>query len=534
MLKDLTLKYWLSYLFIFIFQLIHFKSWSQENLPLLKKINPISYSILPNFLDTTSNYIEWFQSKSMANFFSKLSKSKNEKVTILHIGDSHIQTDISSGTARTELQKIFGYGGRGIVFPYAIGNTHATYDYYTKSSGNWEYSKNTQRNPKLPLSITGITGLSKDTNASFSIHFRKNQQTLHPDFKKIKLFCSISDSSLECKLINQHFQKYISPNLNNQFTYEWIIPDTLNSLKFQLNKSNTLQKQFEIYGISIENTEPKGLLYHSVGINGATMQSFLSQKLFEEQAKHFNVDLVIFDLSTNDLAKGAFNKKTIENKLTQSIQRIRNAAPHASIIIVGMQDSYLNNSNIENAYHYSNFIKEFCKNKDIAFYDYFTVAGGRYAMKKWNDSGLAQNDLIHLTTKGYKLKGELLTNALLNSYFKYVNLEKDTLIVQQKETSASSLSTNADLIKDQTSIEIKKEISLIDFDLPIDLEEKQTSKPTIEKINITNQKSETYTVKKGDTLMKIAKKFNTTVSALKQKNSLKSDALSIDQKLLIP
>ena len=199
-----------------------------------------------------------------------------------------------------------------------------------------------------------------------------------------------------------------------------------------------------------------------------------------------------------------------------------------------MQDSYLNNSNIENAYHYSNFIKEFCKNKDIAFYDYFTVAGGRYAMKKWNDSGLAQNDLIHLTTKGYKLKGELLTNALLNSYFKYVNLEKDTLIVQQKETSASSLSTNADLIKDQTSIEIKKEISLIDFDLPIDLEEKQTSKPTIEKINLTNKKSETYTVKKGDTLMKIAKKFNTTVSALKQKNSLKSDALSIDQKLLIP
>ncbi len=34
--------------------------------------------------------------------------------------------------------------------------------------------------------------------------------------------------------------------------------------------------------------------------------------------------------------------------------------------------------------------------------------------------------------------------------------------------------------------------------------------------------------------MKIAKKFNTTVSALKQKNSLKNDALSIDQKLSIP
>lgn len=533
MLKEITLKHCNYLLFIFFVTLNYLNTWCQQKIPLLQKIHSVTYSTFPSFLDTSSNYIEWFQRKSMDNFYTKLSKSQQEKVTILHIGDSHIQTDISSGTARSELQKIFGYGGRGLVFPYAIGNTHATYDYYTKSSGNWEYSKNTQRNPKLPLSITGITGLSKDTNASFSIHFRKNQQTLHPDFKKIKLFCSISDSSLECKLINQPYHKNISPNLYNQFTYEWIIPDTLNSLNFQLNKSNTQQKQFEIYGISIENTEPKGLLYHSVGINGATMQSFLSQKLFEEQAKQLNVDLVIFDLSTNDLAKGTFNKKTIEHKLTQSIHRIRNAAPNASIIIVGMQDSYLNNTNIENAYHYSNFIKEFCKNKDIAFYDYFTVAGGRYAMKKWNDCGLAQNDLIHLTSKGYKLKGELLTNALLNSYFKFITLEKDTLIIQQKETIASSLLTNVDLIEDQTTLETKKEISLIDFDLPIDLEEKQTSKPTFEKINLTYKKSETYKVKKGDTLMKIAKKFDTTVSALKQKNSLKSDALSIDQKLLI-
>jgi hypothetical protein len=51
------------------------------------------------------------------------------------------------------------------------------------------------------------------------------------------------------------------------------------------------------------------------------------QKLFEEQAKHLEVDLIIFDLSTNDLARGIFNKKAIENKLNQSIHRIRTTAP---------------------------------------------------------------------------------------------------------------------------------------------------------------------------------------------------------------
>lgn len=41
-----------------------------------------------------------------------------------------------------------------------------------------------------------------------------------------------------------------------------------------------------------------------------------------------------------------------------------------------------------------------------------------------------------------------------------------------------------------------------------------------------------YTVKKGDTLYSISKKFNTTVEILKEINGLKSNALSIGQKLL--
>jgi LysM repeat protein/lysophospholipase L1-like esterase len=500
-------------------------------LPLLQKIHSVSYSTFPSFLDTSSNYIEWFQRKSMDNFYKKLSKSQHEKVTILHIGDSHIQTDISSGTARKELQKIFGYGGRGIVFPYSIGNTHATYDYFTKNDGNWEFSKNTQKNPKLPISFSGITGSSRDTNASFSIHFRKNHQTIHPGFKKIKLFCSITDSSLECKLVNHNL---LSPNINNSFTYEWTIPDTLNTLKFQLNKSNPLQKQFEIYGISVENTEPKGLLYHSVGINGATMQSFLSQKLFEEQAKYLDIDLVIFDLSTNDLARGEFNRKSVEHKLNLSIDKIRRAAPNSSIIIVGMQDSYLNNSNIENACHYSNFIKEYCKNKDIAFYDYFSIAGGRYSMKKWNEIGLAQSDLIHLTPKGYKLKGELLTNALLNSYLKYNSIQPEKLIVERLTPLQTKISSSDSLIFTQKSPQLNKDNSKFEFDLPFDIEEQKNNKTTVELIEIPITIEKIYFVRKGDTLGKIAKLNNTSISAIKLKNSLTSDALSIDQKLLIP
>ena len=57
------------------------------------------------------------------------------------------------------------------------------------------------------------------------------------------------------------------------------------------------------------------------------------------------------------------------------------------------------------------------------------------------------------------------------------------------------------------------------------------------KVN-ANQSSSTdsniYTVKSGDTLYSIAKKYNTTVTDILDKNNLSTSNLSIGQKLIIP
>ena len=53
------------------------------------------------------------------------------------------------------------------------------------------------------------------------------------------------------------------------------------------------------------------------------------------------------------------------------------------------------------------------------------------------------------------------------------------------------------------------------------------------KIPTTSVNTTTYTVKSGDNLYSIARKFNTTVDSIKSKNNLKSNALSIGQKLII-
>ena len=49
----------------------------------------------------------------------------------------------------------------------------------------------------------------------------------------------------------------------------------------------------------------------------------------------------------------------------------------------------------------------------------------------------------------------------------------------------------------------------------------------------TPSSNTTYTVKSGDNLYSIARRFNTTVDAIKRKNNLTSNNLSIGQKLII-
>ena len=53
------------------------------------------------------------------------------------------------------------------------------------------------------------------------------------------------------------------------------------------------------------------------------------------------------------------------------------------------------------------------------------------------------------------------------------------------------------------------------------------------KVPSNNVVSTTYTVQKGDSLYSIAKKFNTSVDSIKKKNNLSSNTLSIGQKLNI-
>ncbi|AUX17494.1 hypothetical protein [Flavobacterium columnare] len=71
----------------------------------------------------------------------KLKKDNLKQVSFVHLGDSHIQADMSTKIIRTELQHYFGNAGRGLIFPYQLAKSNAPSDIIFDSNSNWKGSR---------------------------------------------------------------------------------------------------------------------------------------------------------------------------------------------------------------------------------------------------------------------------------------------------------------------------------------------------------------------------------------------------------
>ena len=492
----------------------------------------MGYSIQNPYIQYDKNTLEWYDKEAIYPFFEKLKNAKNKKVKILHIGDSHIQPDICTGVTRNKLQQVFGYGGRGLVFPYQVAGTASAYDYTAYGTGNWISSKNVEYKPKLNLGLSGISIFTKDSTAGFKIIFKNKHATIRPEFTKIKVYCHNSPESFSLKVSTNSsgYEKIIDFKNSDGLPYiELELPKSSDSLIFKVAKTAPNQNFFECYGVEIENIEDEGVEYMSVGIAGAAYQSIFYQNKMKEQLEAIQPDLVIFDLGVNNFFKGPFDYQFVMGCLNQMIQFVKNTCPNASFILPNSQDIYYKNRNVVNCMEYSLLTRLVAKEQKVALYDYFNITGGLHSMLNWSKDGLSNKDQCHLSGTGYRFKGELLFNGIMNGYLTFLNSKKENNLVF--EVNQDTLN-NRKWVIDKS---IAKSCKLIEV-------EDKLSKYNVENLNqpqkvniskISKVKDVVIYVKEGDTLQKLATKNNISVEELKRLNSLKSDKLIIGQKLKI-
>jgi lysophospholipase L1-like esterase len=456
------------------------------------------------YLHPELNFIQFYKRSSLDKIATKWATPNPYSISIVHLGDSHVQSDIFPGELRKNLQAVKGNGGRGMVFPYAIAKTYSGNDYKSSYSGNWKCARSIEYIPRLPLGASGITCQTFDSNASFTIQFKA---PLSEKNKTLKIFCKKSYSSYDFivktreKEVLVVVDNYVCPDLPYVEIDLPVIGDTIT---IQLTKQNPHESEFELYGMSLEAGQKEGLMLHCLGIGGAQYRSILAQTLFQDQLPFLNPDLVIVDFGTNDYLYTDEIPEKMESEIKNVIRKVRFSAPNADILLTTPQDMNRKGRNIESGEDFSDLIRKIAKEENCAFYDWFWISGGPRTMITWQEKGLS-NDLIHLTQNGYKLKGNLLTDAFLN-----------TIALLKSSPKMDSLIFPLDSLKKIA-------------------EAGDTIQPKIPKpvYNAKGYRTVTHIIKAGETLGGIAQRYHTTVSAIMAQNGLRNTTIRAGKVLKI-
>jgi lysophospholipase L1-like esterase len=396
------------------------------------------YKQLPDlpFLKPDSNFIQFPGHPGAFDLlFKKLDKlifHGKGQINIVHIGGSHIQADIISHKFRNHLLNIQPglVTGRGLIFPYSIAKTNNPWNYKTTFKGKWTAVRNVQRDIKADLGVSGIAVLTSDSTSEFTIEMRKSDFPAF-EFHRIKIMCTGDTCGVEPVLLynNLKLNKTEYDTLNN--TYIFHLP--LNVCEFTVGfKGFTSDNQsIGITGILLENDKP-GIIYHSIGINGASVPSFLQCIHFQRDLAMLNPDLIIFALGINDANSLNFSPAAFEANYNELITKVRNVNPYATLLFSVNNDTYRKSGrryviNENNALARNIFFKLAQKHTG-GVWDLYTIMGGRGSMEDWEKVGLAKIDKIHFTGPGYELLGDMLFNAFWSAYTDYVK----TTIKKQK------------------------------------------------------------------------------------------------------
>lgn len=471
------------------------------------------------FIQYNRNYFELNSSRTLESFFTLLKQSEQKKVRILHIGDSHVHSDIFTGYVRKRLQSVFGSGGRGLMFPYCTAGTHATRDYITKCTGNWTSSKTTEKVLLYDIGVTGVTARTNDVNATASIIIKPGEYKIEKKPVSISLLylpgqgtfdVTVSSGQNEWRNIQVDSEKGVIRGI-----LDW----ASDTLTIAFSRRDSTQNYFELYGILTEYAGQPGLVYNSAGINGAAIQHLLNQKLIEKHIAVINPDLIILDLGTNDIYRGVLNEQVMHKILVTIIQRIRKTLPDVCILLMPPQDMYFRKKHVVPTEKFAELMAGTAVEGRCAFYNYFSVSGGNYSMLKWEKSFLAKHDRIHLTNEGYFLKGRLFVIAFLDAYLKYAKSDEKEF----NNLSSTYDSTCVSLWFSDVSV----------YNSPIDtIGQKDVEDQDVAQISDAGNRK-IHLVKKGENLGVIAQNYGVQVSQLKKWNNLSGSIIYPGQKLIV-
>ena len=160
----------------------------------------------------------------------------------------------------------------------------------------------------------------------------------------------------------------------------------MDSIVFRITKFDTSSSVFSLYGMRLQN-ENNGITYHSVGVNGASVPSYLKCEHLPIQLEEINPDLVIFSIGINDAYSPGFSKQKFIQNYDSLIQIVRKINPKAAILFTTNNDSYYKRKYPnKRALVVKEAMYELADKHSCSVWDLFEIMGGLNSISIWQEN----------------------------------------------------------------------------------------------------------------------------------------------------
>lgn len=194
---------------------------------------------------------------------------------------------------------------------------------------------------------------------------------------------------------------------------------------FGMRAVEDLPVSYQTSGLAVE-TGREGVVYHILGVNGATCASYSTPERLQKVAD-LHPDLVIVSFGTNEAHGEALFYFRTYRSYENHAGCIETAMSRCGFLWTTPPGAYVRNGRrgprVINPRTLSVVSTElrFARENGLAVWDLYDIVGGKErACLNWNAAHFYQRDKIHFTREGYIVQGLLLHEAFIKAYNDYV------------------------------------------------------------------------------------------------------------------
>lgn len=344
--------------------------------------------------------------KKTAQLSAMIHRSSPKNISILHLGDSHLQAGFLPEAVRTTLAREFSLEGTGLIIPYELARTNAPRSYKIESSVKWNCQKLLFKRSPLQVGVSSML-LSKVDNSPYTFTISNNARP----FDQLIVYRTPSTPSLVPSIGGATL--IVGQKRIGNFVADTLLYPTEQRRVFLRNEQ--VPTQGATYGGFVLLKQKQSVEYHAIGLNGAMFGTFAHEG-FVQQTQWLHPTHIILSFGTNEAQAREISRSGFEQQVMQLIRLLRKQHPKATFLLITPPPSFRRNHAYNDQVEVvSEVLRQIAVRENLELFDMYEALGceeGAYNRRQEGD--YYAYDGVHFSAYGYTHQGQLIGKALLD------------------------------------------------------------------------------------------------------------------------